>query len=216
MDYQADMLRIVLEYAKAKNWNETELANEIGATPSQLSNWKRRGGMSNEAILPALDRLGIRISPWIRKELKLDEGNVTPGPAIRDRVPLISWVQAGNWNDVADPYSVGDAEDWLPCIVSHGPRTYCLRVRGQSMYNPTGRRSYAEGAIIFVDPDRHAQHADCVIVRLEDERESTFKQYLEEGDDRYLKALNPAWPDPIIKVKSDATICGVVIGQWMP
>jgi SOS-response transcriptional repressor LexA len=57
-------------------------------------------------------------------------------------VPLISWVQAGSWSDVADPYVVGDAEDWLPCPVRHGPRTYCLRVRGDSMYNPSGRPSY--------------------------------------------------------------------------
>lgn len=136
------------------------------------------------------------------------------GPSIKGQVPLISWVQAGNWNDASDPYAVGDAEDWLACPAKHGPRTYCLRVRGPSMYNPGGRYSYQEGSIIFVDPDRRAEHGDRVIVRLEDSAETTFKQLIEEGGELYLRALNPSWPEPIIKINSHATICGVVIGQW--
>jgi SOS-response transcriptional repressor LexA len=29
-----------------------------------------------------------------------------------------------------------------------------------------------------------------------------------------LMALNPSWPNRIIKIDSSATICGVVIGKW--
>jgi len=32
-----------------------------------------------------------------------------------------------------------------------------------------------------------------------------------EGDRRYLRAINPGWPDPIMKIDGNATICGVVI-----
>lgn len=131
-------------------------------------------------------------------------------------VPLISWVQAGCWADVADPYTVGDAEDWLPCPVRHGPRTYCLRVRGDSMHNPDGRPSYSDGDIIYVDPDRSANHGDRVIVRLDDQAEATFKQLLIEDGRKMLKALNPEWAPRYININGNATIAGVVIGKWVP
>jgi len=35
-----------------------------------------------------------------------------------------------------------------------------------------------------------------------------------EGDKKYLKALNPAWPEKIIEINGNATLCGVVFGKW--
>lgn len=130
-------------------------------------------------------------------------------------VPLISWVQAGAWSDVADPYAVGDAEEWLPCPARHGSRTYCLRVRGESMYDPGGSPSYASGDIIFVDPDRDAQPGDRVVVRLDDQQEATFKQLVIEDGRKLLKALNPEWTPRYIEINGHATITGVVIGKWV-
>jgi SOS-response transcriptional repressor LexA len=131
-------------------------------------------------------------------------------------VPLISWVQAGAWSDVADPFEPGDADEWLPCPVKHGPRAYCVRVRGDSMHNPGGRPSYADGDIIFVDPDRGAKTGDRVIVRLDDHQEATFKQLLVEDGRKLLKALNPEWSPRYIEINGNATITGVVIGKWVP
>lgn len=131
-------------------------------------------------------------------------------------VPLISWVTAGTWADVSDPFQPGEAEDWLPCPVRHGPRTYCVRVRGDSMHNPTGRPSYADGDIIFVDPDKAANAGDRVIVRLDDQAEATFKQLLIEDGRKLLKALNPEWSPRYIEINGSATITGVVIGKWVP
>lgn len=82
------------------------------------------------------------------------------------------------------------------------------------MFNPQGRPSFQEGDMIFVDPERQAENGSLVIVRLDDAKEATFKKLVVEGEKRYLRALNPVWPEPIIKVNGDATICGVVIGKW--
>lgn len=131
-------------------------------------------------------------------------------------VPLISWVQAGCWSDVADPFQPGDADEWLPCPVAHGPRCYAVKVRGDSMNNPGGRPSYSDGDIIFVDPDKGANHGDRVIVRLDDHAEATFKQLLIEDGRKLLKALNPEWAPRYIPINGNATIVGVVIGKWVP
>lgn len=130
-------------------------------------------------------------------------------------VPLISWVAAGDFCDTQDPYALGEAEDWYQCPVRHGDRTFCLRVRGLSMYNPGSKPSYEEGDIIYVDPDVMPANGQCVIVRIEGEQQSTFKQYIEEGNHRYLRALNPGWHEKIIKVDKQTTICGTVIGKFV-
>jgi SOS-response transcriptional repressor LexA len=131
-------------------------------------------------------------------------------------VPLISWVLAGSWSDVSDPFQQGDAEGWLPCPVHHGPRSFCLKVRGDSMFNPGGRPSYSEGDILFIDPDTDVNAGDRVVVRLDDEKQATFKQYMEEDGKKYLKALNPAWVPRYMEIDGNATICGKVIGTWKP
>ena len=128
-----------------------------------------------------------------------------------ERVPLISWVQAGHWCEAMDPFAPGDAEDWLFCPANHSSSTFALRVRGVSM-----EPKYRDGAIIYVDPERSADHLSSVIVRMEDEAEVTFKQLVIEGDKRFLRPLNPDWPGPkLISIDSDAVICGVVIGQFI-
>lgn len=136
---------------------------------------------------------------------------VEPGPDIVGTVPLISWVQAGSWCGVVDNFSPGEAEDWLPCISRVGPHAFALRVRGVSM-----EPKYQDGDIIFVDPDAAAEHGKNVIVRLDDAQEATFKNLVVEGSRRFLRPLNPDWPEKMIEVNGNATICGVVVGKWVP
>ena len=137
--------------------------------------------------------------------------NVEDGPRIRGQVPLISWVRAGQWAEVDDPFVPGDAEAWYPCPITHGPRTFVVRVRGDSMFNPHGDKSFKENDLLFVDPDREAVHRSLVVVRMDDSNEATFKQLIIEGQRRYLKALNPGWPEQTIAINGEASIVGVVI-----
>lgn len=141
------------------------------------------------------------------------EEPVLEAVTIIGRVPLISWVQAGAFCEATDPYNVGDAEEWFSCPVRHGPRTYALRVRGESMRNPGSKPSFEDGDIIFVDPDRGASHKSLVITKLDQSNEVTFKRLLIDGMSWYLEALNPAWPNRIIPIKVDAHVCGVVIAR---
>lgn len=141
------------------------------------------------------------------------QSNVETGPKVRGFVPLISWVQAGAWCEMQEPLELDDVETWLPCVVSHSSSTFALRVRGLSMFNPHERRSFREGDIIYVDPAKDYENGSLVIAKLADSKEATFKQLVVEGDRRFLKPLNPSWPDPIIELPSDATICGVVVSK---
>lgn len=152
-------------------------------------------------------------SEWLQSGKEGWQANTEPGPAITGVVPLISWVQAGAFCNVVDLFQPGDAEDWLPTIQKLGPRSYALRVKGDSMTAPYGR-SYPEGCIIYVDPDTAVTNGARVIAKLPDSEEATFKMYVEDAGKRFLKPLNPQYP--ILELTSDMLICGVVRGYFMP
>lgn len=134
-------------------------------------------------------------------------GGIEPGPHIRGQVPLINWVQAGNFSAMRESYLPAEAELWLACPVSHGPRTYCLRVVGRSMASEDG---YREGEIIFVDPDAEVLPGRDVVVTTED-GESTFKRLKQDIDGYYLLALNPKWEPNYLKMPDGAQVSGIVI-----
>ncbi|WP_409261170.1 S24 family peptidase [Pseudomonas putida] len=176
--------------ASPRQANVEKLAKALGVT----SDWLWKGGESPD----------ILTGP---------NSNIEPGPRIRGFVPLISWVQAGTWCEMQDVLELQDVENWLPCAVSHSSATFALRVRGLSMYNPHERRSFLDGDIIFVDPNKDYENGSLVIAKLADSKEATFKQMVVEGARRFLKPLNPSWPDPIIELPEDASICGVVVSK---
>lgn len=81
------------------------------------------------------------------------------------------------------------------------------------MFNPHERRSFRDGDIIFVDPAKDFENGSLVVAKLADSKEATFKQLVIEGERKFLKPLNPSWPDPIIELPDDATICGVIVSK---
>lgn len=140
---------------------------------------------------------------------KSDTSNVKTINNVLNVVPKISWVQAGGLCDAEDHYEPGIADEWLICPVKHGKRTYVLEVVGDSM-NSGDLDGYLEGFDIFVDPDVNAKHGDDVIVRTP-ENKATFKRLQVTDEGKFLLALNKTWPNRIISVPENTTICGVVI-----
>lgn len=189
---------------------QTDVANLLGQSPQTLNNWESRG-ISKAGAINAQAIIGCDAS-WIMSGEVGKQSPPTRKPqTIQNAVPLISWVQAGEWSGIIDNFSAGDAEKWLPCPVNHGPRTFVLTVRGESMNNPHGQPSINDGDLIFVDPDRQWENGSLVVVRLDDEKEATFKKLVIEGGRKFLRPLNPAWPNQVIEINSNATICGVAI-----
>lgn len=213
--------RARLELLLAEFGGAAQVARESGTPKSHFSAMVNGSRGLGDGLAAKLEQLYGKTAGWFDLPLPDQSTRAAAQSNIaehlsRGNVPRISWVQAGCWADVADPFQPGEAEEWLPCPVKHGPYTYCLTVRGESMYNPEGRPSYAEGDIIFVDPSRDANHGDRVIVRLDDQKEATFKQLMIEDGRKVLKALNPDWKPRYIEINGNATMCGVIIGKWVP
>ncbi|WP_417070790.1 LexA family protein [Niveibacterium terrae] len=127
--------------------------------------------------------------------------NVTAGPELRGKIPLISWVQAGNFAEATDLLNIGDAIEWVESSVQPHENTFALRVAGDSM-----EPDFPAGTVLIVEPDLEAHPGDYVIAKNGDQ-EATFKQLVKDGADWYLKPLNPRYP---IKALTGCRIVGVV------
>ncbi|MFP1683370.1 LexA family transcriptional regulator [Alloalcanivorax sp. C16-1] len=135
--------------------------------------------------------------------------NVEPARAPKNRrtAPVISWVQAGDWAEAADPYPPGDGEGFEEVPDTAGPNVFWLRVVGDSMTAPTGM-SIPEGHLILVDPDQQAENGSLVVAKLTETDEVTFKKLVIDAGQKYLKPLNPAYET--IKINGNCRMVGVV------
>lgn len=135
--------------------------------------------------------------------------------AVKPLIPLISFVQAGQFCECIDLMEPGDAEDWLPLPKGASPSTYALRVKGSSMTNPLPNgHNYPEGIIIFVDPEQEVLPGHRGIFKTPDTNEATFKELVSDNGKLYLRPLNPQFS--MVEVDKNMTTCGRVIGSYLP
>lgn len=134
-------------------------------------------------------------------------GMADPDISGAKKIPVINWVQAGEWTETPDSTHPSDCDSWTVAPPSASRNAFALRVKGDSMQAPTGM-SFPEGMIIVVDPDKEAHDKSFVVARFNETDECTFKQLVFDGPNRYLKALNQGYKP--IEITSDTRICGVV------
>lgn len=195
---------------------QPELAKRCGwDSQGRISNYERdlrepkRGDL--EAIARALN-VGVSwlwngdsISRSMPPSVTSEDGLVPVANQIRN-VPELSWVQAGAWTSVdVSQVDISEAKHW-PCPVPCSPQTFALRVKGDSM-----APYFPQDFIIFVDPEVVPLSGRKVVAMLSDSNEATFKQYIEDGGHKMLKAMNPNWPEPYIAINGNCRIVGTVV-----
>ena len=192
----AEQIDWAMKSFRPKPMSQSELARRSGVPQATISRTLK--GLSvpeTETLTKLAKALNIKFS-----HIGLSS-NVIEAPDLLGSVPLISWVQAGQWESVIDNLSTGDGERILTTYRARA-HTYALRVKGDSMES-----KFPDGCIIIVEPEEHPTSGQYVIIRQNGD-DATFKQYIEDGSVKYLKPLNPRYP--IMEMKSDAVFCGVV------
>lgn len=217
-DIRRDNLRRLIEEAGSA----VKLAELAGTSPSYLSQvLTKRVNPGSKKPRSLGDEVASRIEAamgkpkgWMNSAHWESVNENLSGYAVTKKmVPLISWVNAGDFCEAIDNLEPGDAMDWLPCPRNVGPHTFALRVQGDSMTSPhPGQRSYPEGSIIYVDPDREVTNGCRVVAKLVDTQEVTFKRYVEDAGSCWLMPINPQYPS--LKLEPGAHICGVVVGVY--
>jgi SOS-response transcriptional repressor LexA len=216
-DIRLQNLRTLIE----KAGGPSEAARKLEMDQSQLSQIAGKNPTRNigTALARRIEKVFRRAEGWLdvpHSQLPLQQRadrNVLPARDLQREVPLISWVQAGDWNNLVDNFPAGHAEKWIATYAKVSKHAFALRVMGDSMTNPHGAPSFPEGTIIIVDPERSAQPGKFVVVRQNLDSECTFKQLVRDGGVHYLKPLNPRYP--VLEMLPDAVVSGVVIQAVM-
>ena len=120
------------------------------------------------------------------------------------RIPVISWVLAGQWTEAAEHFNPEDAKDWIETDVK-GESVFALDVKGDSM-EPV----FSEGDQIIVRRQAKVNHNDYVVVK-NAEGEATLKQIKKAGKKRTLHPLNPKYEDIELSEEQQYIVVGKVV-----
>lgn len=197
---RANLRRLI---AERFDRNASAFARAVERSQSQISDLLAGRKPFGEKFARAVEaKIGVSTGWLDQNHQERLDGNIEPPGRPEDKVPLISWVQAGDYQQVIDNLEPGDTEEWISTTVPIRKHTYALRVVGDSM-----EPRFPEGSIIIVEPTLRAEPGHFVIVRNGD-HEATFKQLIRDGGDWFLKPLNPRYP--VKPMPRGAVVCGVV------
>lgn len=211
----SDRLKLAMQAAGV---SQADLARACGVKPPSIHGWLsgKSKFLRGENLLQASLALNVR-PDWLatgKGEMPLTtavneirEPNVTPLVS-RARVPLISWVQAGELSEVLDTIYPGEVERWVDVqTVTPTRHTFALVVTGDSMENKQGwsQFDFKPGTVLIVDPERACGPNDFVIAKDVDTQQANFKQLVYDGGRWYLRPINSQYPtveidDPNLRV----------------
>lgn len=175
---------------QAQKMSKAELARRVGISHASVSKWESGLNQPKGRYLNDLAAaLGVTVD-W----LLTGDGDV-PGssgeqqiPGYHNvelavipqgkRIPVISYVQAGNWREMCEQATTFDGNvEYVTASVDIGPCGFGLWLRGDSMLP-----QFKEGDLIIVDPDEAPQPGDYVVAK-NGSNEATFKKYRPRGID---------------------------------
>ena len=180
--------------------SQAELGKMAGVPQSTIGQIENGRNKSSTKILELANALQTTVEYLVNgvKTKAQGSANISATNFRTNRVPVISWVQAGNWRGI-EHYDSDDME--YVQTVKFIEDGFALRVHGDSM-----QPEFADGDIIVIDP--HApQDAGCYVVAVHD-NQATMKKLVYDGTTPYLKPLNPQYP--LLSWNENTRIVGVV------
>ena len=180
----------ILSRRTALGLSKTALAKAIGISGVSVGKWESGLNQPKGRYLNDLAAaLGVSVD-WLLtgKEEGTTGVAESPIPGYRNvepavipqgsRVPILSYVQAGNWREVCEQATTFDGNvEYVSASVDIGPCGFGLWLRGNSM-----TPFFNEGDLIIVDPDESPRPGDYVVAKNGSE-EATFKKYRPRGID---------------------------------
>ncbi|ASN68666.1 hypothetical protein 3S11_42 [uncultured Caudovirales phage] len=140
--------------------------------------------------------------------------NVAPAlqPTRYFEYPEISWVQAGAAREAVQVLNVVDCKRHTSDAWA-GPHGFWLKVVGPSMTANVGT-TFPEGVLILVAPDVEPMNGQYVVARMKATHETTFKQFVKDAGQMFLKPLNTSFPT--LEVDDTWEIVGTVVDAKWP
>ncbi|GLH20098.1 hypothetical protein BR1R3_28400 [Pseudomonas atacamensis] len=184
----------------------TDIADILGKAPAQVSAFGGKNptkGIGDQIAREIESALGLH-KGYLDMPYGLGEFNNAAVLSHTGRkLPVVGSIAAGAWCVSESNFDPRDAEEWIEAPGPVGPRAFILRVEGVSM-----EPKFTEGDKIVIDPSLEALPGHFVAAKRTRDQAATLKQLRQEGNEQYLYALNPDWPERIIRLSEEWSICG--------
>ena len=197
------------------------IADHVGVKQPTVSQWEADLMVPRGESLKKLEEILKTNSDWIlHGKGNPDARYVLVQPDSQEfkaislntkRIPVLSRVQAGAWNDIGCDDPAMTCTEWTETSADVSDHSFALIVRGDSMFNPSDKRSLADGVMVVVDSvfnsDVESLNHKIVVAMLEGTNEATIKEFVKDGPNMYLNPLNPRYP--IIPIDGNCRIVAV-------
>lgn len=218
---RGERLKILRDLRGLSQMQVAELAGCSQGAITKLENDQAGGSQ----YLYAISKILKGDMEWIESGIGIDprtENTSIP----QGKTPLISWEIVKKWHDPYDDANITTSPSTKKIMVreqlsnieyfsvpdKNNSAQYALRLKDDSMTSQVvGKRTFLEGEIIVVDPEKTPENGNFVIALQEGAKEALFKQYVIDGTKEYLRPLNPQYP--LITLDGTVKICGVVIAH---
>ncbi|MFL9705982.1 LexA family protein [Aeromonas veronii] len=170
----------IRELRKKHGLTQQKLGELIGVKKSSISQWENDEHSPSGDNLAQLSKVFGVSAHWLATGKGSPElSNVEPAVIPQgNRVPILSYVQAGNWREMCEQATAFDGNvEYVSAGGEIGPYGFGLWLRGDSMVP-----LFKEGDLIIVDPDESPQPGDYVVAK-NGSNEATFKKYRPCGID---------------------------------
>lgn len=196
---------------RSKKLTQVQLAKVAGVSSPAVTEWEKDSYLPKAASLEAIaTKFGVT-SEYIltgkgdANAMQKESSNAIP---IKARMaPVLSWVQAGNWTNIA-AVDLSEIDEFLPLPEDECTNCFFLKVQGLSNYP-----DFLENDYILVNPDvcySDMQSGDMIVVRRGDD--ATFKKLVIETDgSKFLQALNPEFKPNVIAIDETCQFVGQVV-----
>ncbi|NRG05568.1 LexA family transcriptional regulator, partial [Vibrio coralliilyticus] len=200
------------QFREAQGISQRTLAEKCGWGASRIGNYEagvRSINLDDAEIIAAV--LNIKPYQILFDSSEIESipnvGEIGNLPKIQNSFPLLSSVQAGQWSEACEAYALDEIEEWYEATVKTSKRSFWLRVQGDSMTSPSGV-SVPEGTLVLVDSEKEHSNGSLVVAKLTDVNEATFKKFVTDGGQNYLKPLNKDYKT--VPINGNCKIIGVV------
>lgn len=196
-----------------RGWSLQRTCDEAGGAlyPSFLSTVEKGGSMPSVAIAAALAAALDTTVDALLEESANPGGSIAPAESAK-RVPVVPWDMAVEWALNPDPKRLPNGTPWILPPENPPGALFALVVPDDSMHAMSGP-AFPLGSTIFINPRRQAEPNDFVVGYSSSPANLTFKRLIQNGEQRYLRALNPQFP--MEQIDGGFTTVGVVSAMAM-
>lgn len=198
---------------RARGWSlqQTCDATEGALYPSFLSAVEKGTSTPSVAIAAALAVAFETTVDALLEESSNPGLSLAPAESAK-RVPVVPWAMAAEWAVNPDPKRLPNGTPWILPPENPPGALFATVVPDDSMHGMSGP-AFPIGSMIFINPKRTPEPNDFVVGYMGAPANLTFKRLILNGDQRYLRALNPQFP--MVQIDGEFTAIGVVSAMLM-